>query len=242
MSGSPLRKYILTPILLSASVFAIFSVPLAIFGSESMTVKVQNEPLFHGQLRHAAPPYLGLVTALSFGTGAICAALTGWGESKRNSAKVEEKLFNLRQEVQEKEAELDELKLSHSKLQVAELRDFFPQEVVWEQSYRQKTVRETIPTLIETAVNKSKKIEHKPVEETSLTTVPATVSQFASAQNFLGHSQTTTNVEDSTKAKSLSPLEVETLSSQLQHVMAQMAALQQAMQCKSLAPSDAKDY
>lgn len=234
MAGSPLRKYILTPILLSASVFAVFSMPLAIFGSESMTIKVQNEPLFHGQLRHAAPPYLGLVTLLSLGTGGICTALTGWGDSNRNSEKVKEQISNLSQSLQEKETQLKELKLSQSKLDVSGLKDFLNREIVREQNYQPKVIREAIPTLVEAPVNEPEPIKYQSVKEPNLNTLAEPVRQFASAQNFLGHAQKTSTLENYP--------EVETLNSQLQQIMAQMASLQQAMQGKSLRLSEAKNY
>jgi hypothetical protein len=69
MSGSPLKKFVLTPVVVSAAVFAAMTLPLAIFGSKPVTIQLQQEPVFQGQLRDVATPYLGLATALSLGGG-----------------------------------------------------------------------------------------------------------------------------------------------------------------------------
>jgi len=58
MTGSPLKKFILTPALLSAAVFATLTLPLAVFGSKPVTIQLQQEPVFQGQLRDVATPFL----------------------------------------------------------------------------------------------------------------------------------------------------------------------------------------
>ena len=68
MTTSPLKKFVLAPVVLSAAVFSVLTLPLAVFVSQPVTIQLQEEPVFSGQLRDVATPYLGLASALSLGT------------------------------------------------------------------------------------------------------------------------------------------------------------------------------
>ena len=58
MSSSPLKKFVLTPVVLSATVFAALTLPLGVLGSKPVTINLQQEQVFQGQLRDVATPYL----------------------------------------------------------------------------------------------------------------------------------------------------------------------------------------
>ncbi len=124
MSRSPLLKFVLAPAVLSAAVFATLTLPLAVLGSKPVSIELQEEPVFHGQLRDVAAPYLGLVSALSLGAGVASIAVIGWRQSIRKSAQTEEQLLDLVQSLKEKEELLEALKLSQPQLESAGLTTF----------------------------------------------------------------------------------------------------------------------
>src|SRR5919202_335519 len=119
MPVSSLKKLVLPPVVLSAAVFAVLTVPLAVLGSKPVTIQFQEEPIFHGQLRDVATPYLGLASALSLGAGLASVAITGWQSSTRKSSQVEAKLSDLAQNLREKEAQLEALILSESRMEAS---------------------------------------------------------------------------------------------------------------------------
>ncbi|MEQ9553764.1 MAG: hypothetical protein RIM23_29595 [Coleofasciculus sp. G3-WIS-01] len=129
MTGSPLRKFLFTPIILSTAVFSVLTLPLAFFGDKEVTIQFQGEPVHHGQLRDIATPYLGLASVLGVGTGIATVAVTGWLQSSRKSAHAEEQLSDLERNLKEKEQLLEDLKLSKSRLAAAGLNNFLEQEL-----------------------------------------------------------------------------------------------------------------
>lgn len=129
MTGLTLKQYVLTPVILSAAVFSALTLPLAAFGSKPVTIQFQEEPVFSGQLRDVATPYLGFATALSLGTGLASIAVTGWQQSTRKSSQVEEELSTLAQNLKEKEEQLQSLLLSESQLSASHLNAFIDEDL-----------------------------------------------------------------------------------------------------------------
>jgi hypothetical protein len=128
MTVSSRKSFLLTSLVLAGAVFGAMTLPLAIFGSEQVVIKVQKEPVFYGELRDVAAPYLGFAAALSLGVAVGGVAMTGWRHSSKKSNQMEERLFHLQQHLKEKEAQLEELKLSQSQLQASGLSFFLEDE------------------------------------------------------------------------------------------------------------------
>ncbi|MEQ9370184.1 MAG: hypothetical protein RIG63_14365 [Coleofasciculus chthonoplastes F3-SA18-01] len=128
MTGSPLKKFLFTPIILSTAIFSALTLPLAFFGDQEVTIQLQEEPVHHGKVRDMAMPYLGLVSVLGLGTGIATIAVTGWRQSSKKSAQAEEQLSDLERHLQEKEQLLEELKQSKSRLAAAGLNNFLEKE------------------------------------------------------------------------------------------------------------------
>ena len=116
MSNSTLNKLVLTPVLLSATVLAILTLPLVFLNKKPITIQLQEEPIFQGQLRDISTPYLCLASVLSLGAGIASAAFSGWQISSRKSSQVEAQLLRLTQNIQEKEAQIKALQSSESQL------------------------------------------------------------------------------------------------------------------------------
>lgn len=173
MTGSPLKKFLFTPIILSTAVFSALTLPLAFFGDQEVTIQLQEEPIHHGKIRDVAMPYLGFASVLGVGTGIATIAVTGWQQSSKKSAQAEEQLSDLERHLQEKEQLLEELKQSKSRLAAAGLNNFLEQEKEDESESVQLSENEAQP-IVEATVQPEPEIvppsenEAQPVvEETS---------------------------------------------------------------------------
>jgi len=170
MTGSPLKKFLFTPIILSTAIFSALTLPLAFFGDQEVTIQLQEEPVHHGKLRDVATPYLGLASVLAIGTGIATIAVTGWRQSSKKSAQAEEQLSDLERNLQEKEQLLEELKLSKSQLAAAGLNNFLEKEgeqelALLSENEAQPLVKETVkaePEIVSPSENEAQPL----VEET----------------------------------------------------------------------------
>lgn len=128
MTLSSLQGSLLPAALLSGIVFSTGTVPLATSHSDSLVIQVQDQPVFAGEMNELAVPYLGFVSAVSLGAGLTSIAIGGWLRSSRKSAQVEEEVSELKQHLQSKEAQLEELKFSDARLESASLGFFLQDE------------------------------------------------------------------------------------------------------------------
>lgn len=229
MSNSPLKKFVVTPVVISAAVFGVLSLPLALLGSKPVTIQLQGEPVFYGQLRDVATPYLGLASAISLGAGIASVAITGWQSSTRKSSQVEAELSDLAQHLKKKEAELEALKLCESKLEASGLNAFVDETVSLEQAIKTISESQKAQPVLQAQVMTNQAVE-APVAVPSSVTVQAAAAKFASSQTFLGYSQAKAPFKGATPVKELAPCEVDQLQNQLQQIMAQMASVQTALE------------
>lgn len=189
MTASIFKKFILPPVLLSAGVFATLTLPLALLGSKPVAIQLQEEPVFHGQLRDVATPYLGLASLLSLGTGVASVAVAGWQQSSRKSAQVEQQLSGLQQHLQEKEELLKELKLSEARLATVGLDSFLDGETPNPASEKAQPSLQHSSQPVE-AIEPFIVITEEPTEEFN-STVHAATARFSSAQTYLAYTQAT---------------------------------------------------
>lgn len=234
MTSSPLKKFVLTPAVVSAAVFATLTLPLAALGSKPVTIQFQKEPVFQGQLRDVATPYLGLASALSLSAGVASVAVTGWRISSRKSSEAAARLSNLEQHLKEKEALLEQFKLSESRVTAAGLTAFVDEALPLEQSLKTPEVNQETRVMEEPLVVTTQPLEVSPTAMPQVK-VQSAAAKFASAQTFLGYTQSNSLSKQSLQGNSPTPGEVEELHTQLQQVMAQMASLQMALYAKEKA-------
>lgn len=232
---APLKKLVLTPVLVSAAVFATLTLPLAFFGKKPVTIQLQEEPIFSGQLRDIAAPYLALASILSLGAGCASVAITGWRSSTRKSSQVEAQLSNLTQDLREKEAQLEALKLSESQLEAAGLSVFL------DEAPQQQLTKPPVVASIEPAPIEALVITDQPfappqnVPSPQLSRTVQGVSGFANAQAFLGYARTKAEIvpQPAPKVTQLAPLDVSLdvreLHTKLEQIRSQMATLQNAI-------------
>jgi hypothetical protein len=238
MTTSIFKKFVLPPVLLSTGIFATLTLPLALLGSKPIAIQLQEEPVFHGQLRDVAAPYLGLASLLSLGTGVASVAVAGWQQSSRRSAQVEQQLFGLQKSLKEKEEQLEQLKLSEPRLATVGLNSFLEDEVSQESTPTSKPA--TTATPIQAVEPLIVITEHK--DKPSLIVQSAT-SQFPLAQNYLAYTQAIStqkqqNLGDSEQESVPDAPSVEELQDQLQQIMAQMENLHKALQINTSIKSE----
>jgi hypothetical protein len=239
MSNSTLKKFVLAPVVLSAAVFGTLTLPLALLGKQPIVIQLQQEPVFQGQLRDISTPYLGFASVVSLGAGFASVAFTGWRRSTHKSSQVEAQLSDLAQHLQEKEAQLEALKLSESRLVASGLSAFVDDDIPLESILKTSNASQNMPleSGLKTSSASDSIVEvvtstNQPIEEKAGVTPAVNVqaeAQFTSAQTSLGYTQAQPVVNPPTTAAQLAPQEVEELHSQLQQIMAQMASVQAAL-------------
>lgn len=121
-------RYLLSSSLFAATVFSAATFPLAAMGSQPLTIQLEEQPVFAGQIKELAGPYVGLATVISLGAGVASMAMMSWSQSSRKLGQAEEEMSALRQELQKRESQIERLKFSDSKLAAAGLESFLDSE------------------------------------------------------------------------------------------------------------------
>jgi len=253
-------KFILTPVALSAAVFATLTLPLNLFGSKPVTVQVQEEPLFFGELKDFAPQYLGVAGLLSAGVGLTSLAMMGWQQSNRKSAVVEQKLAQLTQTLDEKQKLLDNIRSSQSQLDASGLQNWLDKQAI---ELTSTTVNQdtktpapvnameqdtpeieevSLQTALEEQVSSQANsapvdvIEAQPqMEPQVMSEQPITSAQVNSMQALAASLVSAQAVFGNTPAQDAQPSspttsEVEKIDHQLEQMMAQIVSMRQALQ------------
>ncbi len=235
MTLSRLTKLIVPPVFAATTVFAAMTVPLAAIGDKQININFQGETLFFGKLRDVALPYVVIATGLSLGAGISTIAMYGWRKSSRKSAEIEQQLSQLEKHLQHKEELLKEFKLSETRLQVSGLDNFLDEQVSSQasQSYstlNPRSLSQSVSTNTQPKIETvSPSLAQRKRQDT--TTVDA-ASAFASAQNFLGYTQSNSNIKkeianiSQANQTSIKSSEFEQLQRQLKDMMLQMQAMQ----------------
>lgn len=119
-----MKRSVLASVLLSGTVFAILTTPLAVFGSNLINIEFQRENIFVGKLKDIAMPYLGLAGCVSVGAGAVCLSISEWRRSAQKSKQVQTQLVELKTELQHKLTQIDDLRLAEAHLAATGLQSF----------------------------------------------------------------------------------------------------------------------
>jgi hypothetical protein len=123
-------RHFLSSVLLAGTVFAAATLPLVMLGSKPIAIQLEGKPVFTGQFKDLAGPYVGLSLALSIGTGIGNLGLLRWYQSARKLNLVEEQMVALKQQLNEKEALVESLKFSPTRLQATGLEHFLQDQAI----------------------------------------------------------------------------------------------------------------
>lgn len=107
-----MKNALIPSVLLSSVIFAGLTFPLAAAGSQPLEIKLQREQVFVGTLRDISSPYLALAGLISVGAGMVNLSISGWRHSSRKSTQVDNRLSKLQAELQRKESQIEDLRLS----------------------------------------------------------------------------------------------------------------------------------
>jgi hypothetical protein len=242
---SKLQKFFIPPIIAAAAVFGAMALPVALQGDKQVDIKWEQEPFFSGRVRDISGFYVIGASILGLFAGATTLAIIGWGASARRSDQIEQELSGLEQNLKQKDELLRELQLSESRLQVSGLSRFLDDEVPFAEVGNQRSFSNTVtqPVTLQTPPSVSQSRTAAPIvpvrQVANTTSTASSASTFASAQNFLGYSQTLTNhpVKDSNpdttegiNRATVTPAEFDELQRQLRQMMLQMQAMQNNLQ------------
>lgn len=248
MTLSALQKFFFPSIVSAVTVFSAMSFPLVTLGDKQTVIKFQEEVIFDGKLRDIAAPYVILATAMSIGAGIFTIAVCGWQYSARKSTEFQQELSGLEKHLEEKEAQLQEFKVSESRLQVSGLTTFLDDEAPFPQRVNSNLLSATVtqPVVTKPVVDQSVVAQTPASYQQPINSVPriatrqttptirtvTAASGFASAQTFMGYAQTNTNsteeiptpvvVDKNTPTAS----DFEMLQKQLREMMLQMQTMQ----------------
>ena len=110
MTSYSLSNVLLPAVFISSAVFSTLTVPLALIKSEPITVEVppffsqEIPPIFNGEHKEVAIPYIGFAIVVSVGAGIASVEVMRRWQSYRESLETQEQLPNLQQNSKGKEA------------------------------------------------------------------------------------------------------------------------------------------
>jgi hypothetical protein len=243
MTASCLKQFLLTPVLISSSIFFTATLPLMVFGNQPIQVQLQEEPIFSGKVKDFATPYLVLAALVSVSAGISAIALAGWRQSYCQSLQIQEQFSDFQRELAAQDVQLTELKLSESRLKAAGLDVFLtndsssPVPLQYEET-ADKTISEVSPNpasisnsnatsrsflVVETSVPVAQVIEST---SQSLTKATAPLTAAHILQGFTrvkveNHSQNYTRTEATDSSAQVSQMQ-----QQLQNLIVQLECLQ----------------
>ncbi len=235
-------RHLLASSLFAATVFSAATFPLAAMGSQPLTIQLDEQPMFAGQIKELAGPYVGLATVISLGAGVASMAMMSWSKSSRKLGHAEDEMSVLRQELQNKENQIERLRFSDSKLAAAGLESFLePKEVAMTATLStSEAVAEPPVAILSTP---EPRVEIAKASEVTLTHQAEAQAEMAmaQAQARMGLSQSTqTAIASSTDHKVETPKQIDELLSHLKQVMSQIEKLNgdaDAQNCIAKVPS-----
>jgi chaperonin cofactor prefoldin len=205
MSNSTLNKFVLTPVLLSVTVLATLTLPLVFLNKKPVTIQLQEEPVFQGQLRDISTPYLGLASVLSLGAGVAIAAFAGWQNSSRKSSQVEAQLSTLSRNIQEKAAQIQALQSSELYLADPQLSAFLDEAALAKPITTSNQINQSITSSFASIEPTTARPNCKPVPSSTLLPVQEVeqlnsqlqeiMTQMASVQAALSATRTIGNTD-----------------------------------------------
>lgn len=121
-------RHLLSSVLIGGTVFAAATLPLATLSTKPVAIQMEGKPVFTGQFKELAGPYLTLALALSIGAGATHLSVMRWYRTWRDLESTQKQLTALRQQLHEKEALVESLRFAPSRLQANGLEKFLSEE------------------------------------------------------------------------------------------------------------------
>lgn len=230
---SSLGKLFVPAALAAGTVFSAFAVPLALYGSQPLTIQLREERVFEGQLRDIASSYLAFAGLLSLGASfATCAAIA-WKTSARRMKEVEAQLSQAEQHLKQKEAQLQAALMSDAYLADSGLRFFLDEEA---------TISSTAATSAISNSSSQPSITSTPIRAKQSTVVAQVVTQTAAplhaAQAFLGFSRPAVMNQSSSSPIEADAIEkMQHLQTQLQQIMSEIETIQTTLRVEAPSPT-----
>ncbi|MGF1514670.1 MAG: hypothetical protein ACFB5Z_13390 [Elainellaceae cyanobacterium] len=211
-------KSVLSSSVLAGAVFCAVTAPLVALKSDAVTVQLGDEPVFVGQIKDVAVPYVGLAMAVSLSVGAVHLSSLRWRQSSSKLSEAQDEVTRLRQQLQEQVLRVDAVQFSEDKLATAGLTPFV-------EAAKPQPVQEVAAPGHQGSLPPSGAPKMPTVTRTTMSSMPA-------AQAFQGFSTSAPAAPTSSALDALPQAQpaqappLEDLMSQLREVMAQVEKLQ----------------
>ncbi|MBE9214424.1 hypothetical protein IQ247_17405 [Plectonema cf. radiosum LEGE 06105] len=93
---------------ISGTIFALFVMLLAEYGSERIEIKVDNQDFVSGEVRDLMTPGIGAALSLTFGLASI--VTIEYRKSVAKQDKLEKQLSSIKKDISDKDAQIQELR------------------------------------------------------------------------------------------------------------------------------------
>ncbi|HBB32767.1 MAG TPA: hypothetical protein DDZ80_12320 [Cyanobacteria bacterium UBA8803] len=221
MTSATVKRFVFTPLVVSATVFAALTIPLQLFRSTPVRIQLQDEPLIFGQVEEFAPQYLGVAAALSVSAGIVSMAALGWQQSSRKSALVEQELSNLVQNLNKKQELLEVLQKPPQVTFKGQIKKDSPRQQVEDNQHLVKSVSASLHPSVSEPDSATESSMGAQTQLASLTE-QAMTQKAASGGEPLA-------ITDPPQEPSTETSEVEELDHQLQELMDHIASVQKVL-------------
>ena len=116
MNNSPLSSVLLPAVFVSSAVFSTLTIPFALIRSEPVTVELpfysgEIQPIFDGQHKEVAIPYIGFSIVVSVGAGIATVEVNRRWQKSRKLAREKQSLLNSQLPAEDNEASPEAFKL-----------------------------------------------------------------------------------------------------------------------------------
>jgi hypothetical protein len=114
MTSVPLSNILLPAVFISSAVFSTLTIPFALIKSEPVVVELpfysgEIQPIFNGEHKDVAIPYVGFAIVVSVGAGIASVEVNRRWQAYRESAETQKLLQNRQQDSKEKESQPEAL-------------------------------------------------------------------------------------------------------------------------------------
>lgn len=243
MTVPSLGKFLVPATLAAGAIFSVLTAPLALFGSEPITIEMKESRVFEGSLKEIAAPYLGLAGVLSLGMGVTGVALAGWRQSSRQSEQLDQQVSGMQHQLKEKESQLQEFLLTDKQLETSGLQFFLDDEASAPRPQVAQASVHVARSIVQTNTPVVQPVLFS-VEPTATTSqsetcpqvaVHTAVSPLQAAQSFLSFSRTgnpasasaiASSTQEAPVANGAEVAQISELQNQLQQILSQMEMLQ----------------
>jgi hypothetical protein len=117
-----LKKILLPTVVISGTLLLSFGILLATQGSKPIEIQLESKQVFYGELRDVVSPPVGALFSIGVALGV--ASVLGWQQSTKRSTELEQKVLQMQNQISNKDAQIQELKVAPLSPMLSKLKWF----------------------------------------------------------------------------------------------------------------------